>query len=281
MSIINKIRLSFRYLRTAIWTLLTIEERIENLNVQLKILAHVKDNIFSFPYKAETIHLLLPLAGYDAIQNCIVSSGQFFEQSLLEKAAKYIPAGSVVADCGCNIGNHSVFFGKICKAQKVVSFDPQILCAQTCEKNMGINGLKDNAEVVCKALGKKNGFMKLTNMVPGNCGMARFSTDEKGTIPMTSIDEHGFTRLDFIKIDVEGGQLELLQGAEKTLKRFHPVIWVELLENDGSRGYDYEKEIAAPEKLLISMGYRMIERIAKDNFIYMWSSQQQPSKDKI
>lgn len=272
MTIRKRIYRYASYIRSALWTLCTLDEKIAKLDTQLKVLTYVKDHKFTFPYEDQLITLLLPLAGYDAIQNSIVSAGQFYEQDMLKKASRYIPENAIVADCGCNIGNHSVFFAKICKAEKVISFDPQRFCASTCRENMALNGVAKQSEIICKALGRKTGRMRIEEFCPGNCGATRFVMDEHGDIPVICLDDLKLEKLDFVKIDIEGGQLDLLEGAKSTLQKYHPAIWIEMLEDNGAKTYDRTREIEGPDALLAEMGYRPTEHLAQDNFIYTYGS---------
>ena len=260
------------YIKKSLWTIITLSDRIDNLETQLKITTSVKDRKFTFYYDGKEITLFLPLVGYDAIQNMIVRTGTFFEIELLRKASKYIPKNAVIADCGCNIGNHSVFFAKMCTARKVISFDPQDICASTCAKNMALNNVSDKSVVIQKAIGKEAGFMSVLHELPGNCGATRFKTDNAGTIPVITIDSLKLEELDFMKIDIEGGQLDLLLGAKQTLDKLHPTIWIELLEYDGSSCYDREIEITAPLKTLNELGYTMTEQIGEDNYIFTYTN---------
>ncbi len=114
--------------------------------------------------------------------------------------------------------------------------------------------------------------MSVLHELPGNCGATRFKTDNAGTIPVITIDSLKLEELDFMKIDIEGGQLDLLLGAKQTLDKLHPTIWIELLEYDGSSCYDREIEITAPLKTLNELGYTMTEQIGEDNYIFTYTN---------
>ena len=83
--------------------------------------------ILSFNVNGETIHMALPDAQCDFIQRIIIQTHHFFEAALLSQVAKMglIKHDTVVCDIGANIGNHSVYFGRILGAQTVVSCEPQ------------------------------------------------------------------------------------------------------------------------------------------------------------
>jgi len=68
-----------------------------------------------------------------------------------------------------------------------------------------------------------------------------------------------YQNIDIIKIDVEGHELEVLQGMSKMLKRDKPKIIIELLS---------EKDILKSDKFLKELGYKFKMRCDDRNYIY-------------
>jgi FkbM family methyltransferase len=63
---------------------------------------------------------------------------------------------------------------------------------------------------------------------PGNFGGVSLSASGAGeTVPLATIDSLGLQRCDFMKIDVEGMELDVLQGAKSTVERFRPRLYIE------------------------------------------------------
>ena len=65
---------------------------------------------------------------------------------------------------------------------------------------------------------------------------------QKETCPVTTLDafaeKNDFSRIDFIKVDTEGAELKVFQGGEQTIRKFHPVIYTEMLRKHAKRfGY--------------------------------------------
>lgn len=77
---------------------------------------------------------------------------------------------------------------------------------------------------------------------------------------MTSIDSLGLDRLDFIKIDVEGAQLQVLEGAAETIARTRPVIQCEL--------HPARNEYPETADHMAGLGYR-IEKLDRKNFLFL------------
>ncbi len=80
--------------------------------------------------------------------------------------------------------------------------------------------------------------------------------EEQIKLKIRTLDSFNFRKVDFIKIDIQGYELEMLQGAKKTLRRNNAVILVELIA-------DGIEHVEVP-KLLNSLGYFLKERIGKD-----------------
>lgn len=75
--------------------------------------------------KYRDIKLFVPNFEFDGIQRLIVRNEDFYEANLLKLLKdKYIKENTVILDIGANIGNHTVFFSKVCKARKIFSFEP-------------------------------------------------------------------------------------------------------------------------------------------------------------
>src|SRR5258706_82750 len=77
-----------------------------------------------------------------------------------------------------------------------------------------------------------------------------------GDIPMITIDSLELPVADYIKIDTEGSELNVLRGAEKTIKRCGPVIIVEQKPGHAQR-FGYGEKDALP--YLQSLGYSLIK----------------------
>lgn len=133
---------------------------------------------------------------------------------------------AIVADCGANIGFTSVFFSKQAKNGKVYAFEALPKNAQAIHKNIALNKC-DNVEVVNKGVGSHSGVLHFSTF--GNGAVA--SGSKKNTVAVDVVTLDSFfaekKKPDFLKIDVEGFEYEVLTGAAGILA-LHPKIALEM-----------------------------------------------------
>ena len=158
--------------------------------------------------------------------------------------------GHVVVDAGAHLGTHTVFFAR-CVAPEgtVVALEPQRLIFQLLCANVALNGLTN---VIClQAAGAEaRGIIMVPTLDPGlkqNFGAFAIEGYTTGdSVSAIPLDDLQLVRCDLIKVDVEGMEEKVLQGARQTLQRLRPVLFVEHNSEDrcpnllgllGSLGY--------------------------------------------
>lgn len=211
------------------------------------------DKIFRFSTNGVTFSFYLPLGAADQIQKDILRTAYFYQPKPLNfiQQHKLVGASSVVLDVGANIGNHTVFFGRAMDVKKVHSFEPNPPAFAILQKNVELNGLHDVVELHQVGVGAKSSRARNLNTWSSNLGGNQIADDEAGDVRIERIDDLSFSKVDFIKIDVEGRGDGVINGAISTISRDKPVLLVE--------------ETSDPEKAAISMlkssfGYREIWR---------------------
>jgi FkbM family methyltransferase len=153
--------------------------------------------------------------------------------------------GKDIVDVGANNGNFAVEFSHLVGDNgKVHSFEPQrIIYYQLCT-NVFINGL-DNVYCHNVAIGDKKGIVYLEepnymNKEPVNFGDVRIKKAKENNVivDLKRLDDYHFDDVVFIKIDVQGYELLVLDGALSTIERHRPYIFIEfedhLLKENGS-----------------------------------------------
>lgn len=170
-------------------------------------------------------------------------------ESLLRPLRKHIPAGATVVDAGANIGDHCATYSRyVGTTGRVFAFEPNPDAYDCLAYNMDSY---ENVYCVRKALSDQCGEVQL--QLQDNVGASYISASGGVTIQTTPLDMYELSRLDFLKIDVEGHECALLRGAEKTIRGCQPVMLVEInhgaLERAGDsaekllnqiRGFGYE-----------------------------------------
>lgn len=160
----------------------------------------------------------------------LIELGEFCEgQAYLFK--KLIGPEMTVIDVGANIGAHTVLFAQL--AREVHAFEPQRQAFHMLCGNVAMNDLQ-NVKCYRQAVGllpEKRRIGMLDQSVQNNIGA--FSLDMEG-----QEDEVEVVQLeipcDFIKIDVEGWELQVLEGAEPMIRECKPILYVENDKKDKS-----------------------------------------------
>ena len=115
-------------------------------------------------------------------------------------------------------------------------------------------------------LGNERKMVNLSNRTyteNANCG--GFHVQGSGNIPTIRIDDLNLSSCDLIHLDIEGYEKEALLGGEKTIKKFSPVIVLELI-NLSHRYGTTDNEI---REMLISWGYSIVSNIKKEDYIFV------------
>jgi len=122
-----------------------------------------------------------------------------------------INKNSVIIDVGANIGYYTVLMAKFVK--KVYAFEPEKEAFEILKKNIKENNLK-NVVLFNKAVGSKRGskFLKTDSENFGNSRIVTSNT--KQVTRIVRLDEVIKEKVDLIKIDVQGYELEVLKGME-------------------------------------------------------------------
>jgi FkbM family methyltransferase len=175
----------------------------------------------------------------DLIATEIREAGTFFEIELLEHLALRGPHGGVFVDVGANIGNHAVFFGRFL-ADRVVCVEPHPGVVPILRRNLARHGL--SASVLPVAAGRTaaraylSRVKELVHHNVGGCSVEAGPSNSGVEVEVAPLDELlaplGGRRVTCIKIDVEGLELDVLQGATRILETHRPQLIVELASRD-------------------------------------------------
>jgi FkbM family methyltransferase len=172
-----------------------------------------------------------------------------------------IKPGFVIFDVGTNIGETLMSFAHLVgKGGFVYGFEPVPFTYAKCMDNLALNSFS-NVKVENIALSdraEKLFFDPLTYNNSGGIYMRKDADQEGGMVEAITLDEfverNSITRLDFLKIDVEGFELNVLKGAVNSCKKFRPVLFIEVNSLNLSRQGVTSKDLI---NLIVSYGYHI------------------------
>ena len=186
---------------------------------------------------------------------------------LLRSRRENFGAGVVALDCGANIGAHTLEWARAMAGWgSVTAFEAQERLFYALAGNIALNNCS-NARAIWAAVGSESGSIGVP--VPDYSKPASFGSLELRKTPKTefigqeidyseqrlqrtqmlAIDDLALARVDFLKIDIEGMEIEALEGARGTIARTMPLILIERIKSDeaGLRGF------------LTGQGYRLFD----------------------
>jgi FkbM family methyltransferase len=164
----------------------------------------------------------------DLIQNHHLR-GEFYEKEELEIISRYFKSGCFV-DIGANIGNHTIFVAKFLKPTRIVCIEPNPEAINILETNIRLNDLSGIVDQRYLGIGlaAASGTADLHQPQVNNLGAMQLLTGN-GQIRVAVGDDLLYTEIpDFIKIDVEGMEMDVLKGLEHTISRRSPAMFIEV-----------------------------------------------------
>lgn len=188
-----------------------------------------------------------------------------FYREHLQAALKFVRAW----DCAIDVGAHVGFWAwdMAQRFKTVHAFEPVPATFQCIQKNVAEF---DNVTCYNFAVGHLPCRAKVANdkKRPGNSGSNYMMLDPTGDVPMVTLDEMAFPACDFLKIDVEGFELRVLEGARELIKRCRPVISMECTDFKFRERYGIPEGQA--ERWLLKRGYRVAWAERPDKVFVAW-----------
>ncbi len=242
-------------------TLICIEKNNKSNNRRLlNLLSMPSDKIVNIG----SAKFYVPNYPVDLIQSEIVDDGTFYEIDVLEKLQPYIKKNAVILDIGACIGNHSIYWALKANAKRIYSFEPVKETFRILKKNVELNNLNDKIKIFNIGLSDKktNGSISFYNH--NNIGSTRIKQNTDGNLLLNKLDNIKIEEntVDFVKIDVERHELEVLQGARETLIKYKPAIFVETFPDKKPKVHEY----------LTNLGYRL-EKSFSNNYLYIFDKE--------
>ncbi len=164
--------------------------------------------------------------------------GQFYEVEELSLLSRLFPPGLRYLDIGSNVGNHSLYFSIVMKAARVVPVEPNPLAFEMLIANTLANGLSD---IICLdhvgvGLSDRRSAGYAMEERRRNLGAAKMLEGGGELETWPGDDLFAEEAPDFLKIDVEGMEMEVLSGLAETIERSQPAIFIEV-DDDNAKAF--------------------------------------------
>jgi FkbM family methyltransferase len=171
----------------------------------------------------------------------------YWEMWLTIFFARHLRPGMTVIDVGANFGYYSVLFGALVEdTGHVYSVEPNPAVATRLRRSIDLNGFTSRTTIVEAAAGAVHGAAVMLYAPHGDpknatvVSSSDMASSELGTtykVQQVRLDEaaSGSPRIDFVKIDAEGAEEDVIAGMTGILKRDHPGL---ILEFNAARSRD-------------------------------------------
>jgi FkbM family methyltransferase len=191
-----------------------------------------------------------------------------YENETILLFKKNVRDGMTVLDIGANIGFHTLILAKLVgKTGKVFAFEPSQRLFDILHKNIKHNQFS-NITAIKSAVSNQNGKTKLFINEHSNCNNKLFDngSDKYEEVDLLTIDTYlkGETKIDFIKIDIEGAEALAFQGMMETIKKWKPIIYSEFVPRNIKRYGTHAKDML---ESLEQVGYLFIDTLDKSKTV--------------
>lgn len=169
----------------------------------------------------------------DIIQSHFLRAS-FFEYDELRMLRSHVASGARILEVGANVGNHLVYYTKMMGASLVIPIEPNPTAIRILRKNILLNGIGASVrgDFLGIGVGEKRGTFTVGDSPLNNLGATRLVPSTNGDVKVVPIDDLQIGKIDFIKIDVEGMELGVLRGAERTIRSYRPIVYVEVMNHN-------------------------------------------------
>lgn len=156
--------------------------------------------------------------------------GGFYEQSELKALRSIFPKGGTFVDIGANVGNHTLFAAMFLGAGRVIPFEPNPQAFELLVQNVLVNRLSERVDISKLGVGLSDAHSAGFAMQKRerNLGAAKMLEGQGSLEVFRADDLLAEETPDFIKIDVEGMEMRVLDGLSGLLARCRPVMMVEV-----------------------------------------------------
>ena len=196
------------------------------------------------------------LSGFSEFHSC----SQYASREEREFLQNYPLGSGDLIDIGANLGLVTAILAKRFPERQVHAFEPNPSTFQSLQANIALNGLTNVKAQQC-AVGKHNGEVSFMAdpIHRATCSMATSEAQDTVSVPCTALDSYikkqSINKIAFLKVDVEGYETLVFQGAEEMLKRQQvQLIYYEVCPTLTKKA-GFEPEL--PTQMLMQNGYQI------------------------
>lgn len=198
-------------------------------------------------------------------QPVVIWPMDFPEAPLIEWAKEFLRPEVTFVDIGAHVGTYALSYAPLCKA--VYAFEPQRLTFCRLCAGISLNRLTNvYPKNVALADSSRSAELKIISTDGGGSSIKNLTSNINpiGTeiVECRTLDSYALESVGFIKIDVEGAELEVLKGATNTIQAYKPKILMEVWDDDSYAAH--RKELSV---YLEGIGYK---HTVVAGFSYMW-----------
>jgi FkbM family methyltransferase len=211
-------------------------------------------------YRIENRDIFYVDEPFDLIKSCYIKKGVMWEKQIGVELKKYTKPGSVAVDIGGHMGTHTLNLSRFVGPHGTVHvFEPQMKMFSENVINMSVNNCK-NIIFHRNAVGNDNKLIEMNLSNPYNEGGTSIGSGGD-KVQMVRLDDFRLNNVSIIKMDVEGFEIAVIQGAKQTILRNKPVMIIEIWTSTGN---ETKAKIATIEKL----GYKS-HHLGGDDYLFL------------
>jgi FkbM family methyltransferase len=154
----------------------------------------------------------------------VIAFTGFYELEVTRRIARLARAGGLMIDVGANYGYYSCLWAATRPANRVVAFEPVAANVAAMRANLARNRLESQVQVRAMALGRQSGRLPFKTGAAGQSGWGMLAGGDRipdCEVSVVTADEAlagaEYARIDVLKIDVEGADTWVIEGARKLL----------------------------------------------------------------
>jgi len=181
---------------------------------------------------------------------------QQYEPDVTAAIERFTRPGMTIVDIGANIGAHALRFAKLAgPSGKVIAFEPTDFAFAKLERNIALNSFA-NVKPVKLALSDAPAPAQQVNF-RSSWRTDGSRKDGPSTVAFERLDDwaarNELSRVDLMKIDVDGNEFPLVAGGRETIRRTKPLMLMEVV------GPHFDDPARNPFAILRDLGYRFRE----------------------